>query len=324
MVLLIEGAAQLWPFKRMAKDYAKDSRGESDEEMGSCTTHEDGQASSCSQYSEKPYSECAGDLERAFEIADCMECGSAREDVTEFMHPLRRSSRLFRFYIERSQDCSEYRLYTDGGEFLMFARASLEARIVHFFTYDPNEKSLLYDPAKPAFTMSFNEAKTEWRLMQERCEHCHLRPEHLTCQCQGKQQVAFIRHTRKQIGDGIFNCMEAQIPGFHPDGRRKIFCPMLARKDLAAAALDEYNPDVQTIETMEPVWNEDIRSLVLDFKGREIVSSAKNFQVACRHKPDRLICQYAKIAPMTFGLDFRYPLSVAQAFGIAMTTICWQ
>uniref|UniRef100_A0A7S2NPK2 Tubby C-terminal domain-containing protein n=1 Tax=Zooxanthella nutricula TaxID=1333877 RepID=A0A7S2NPK2_9DINO len=260
--------------------------------------------------------------ERAFDIADSVEKGLAREIVTEFMHPLRRSSKLWRFHVVRSEDKLQYRLFSDDGDFLMYARANLDARKVEFFLYNPTDKEeRLYDPSRPAFTMTFSKDRSEWRIVQERCEHCQFAPKHLSCSCHGRQQVAFIRHTREPIGDGIFNCMEVHIPGLYSDGSRVIWCPLLGRGDLGGPFDDNY--EAQTLVTRKPVWNDEVESLVLDFKGRHILSSAKNFQLALSQKPEHVICQYGKIGPMTFSLDFRYPLSVIQAFGISLTTLFW-
>jgi hypothetical protein len=262
------------------------------------------------------------DRERGFDIADSVEKGFAREIVAEFMHPLRRSSKLWRFHVVRSEDKLQYRLFSDDGEFLMYAKASLEAQKIEFFLYNPSDRGQrLYDPTRPAFTMTFNKEKTEWRIVQERCEYCQFSPKHLTCACHGKQQVAFIRHTRKPIGEGIFNCMEVYVPGLYSDGSRVVWCPLLGRGDLAGG--DDGGHEVQELITKQPSWNEEVESLVLDFKGRHILSSAKNFQLALSQKPGHVLCQYGKIGAQTFSLDFKYPLSVIQAFGTSLTTLFW-
>eukprot|EP00440_Ansanella_granifera_P071407 gb/GFBE01077494.1/.p1 GENE.gb/GFBE01077494.1/~~gb/GFBE01077494.1/.p1 ORF type:complete len:311 (+),score=69.22 gb/GFBE01077494.1/:1-933(+) len=260
--------------------------------------------------------------ERAFDIADSLETGSAREIVTEFMHPLRRASKLWKFHVVRSEDKLQYRLFSDDGDFLMYAKANLEAREVSFFLYNPSEKNdQLFNSEKPAFSMSWNKDKTEWRIVQERCENCQFSPKHLTCTCHGKQQVAWIRHHRKPVGDGIFNCMEVQVPGLYADGSRVVWCPLLGRGDLSAPIDDSY--EAQRLITKQPSWNDEVESLVLDFKGRHILSSAKNFQLALSQKPEHVLCQYGKIGPQTFSLDFKYPLSVIQAFGVSLTTLFW-
>jgi hypothetical protein len=260
--------------------------------------------------------------ERAFEIADSLENGIAREIVTEFMHPLRRANKLWKFHVVRSEDKLQYRLFSDDGDFLMYAKANVEARTTSFFLYNPSDKDdKLFDVERPAFSMTWNKERTDWMIVQERCENCQFSPKHLSCSCHGKQQVAWIRHHRKPVGDGIFNCMEVQIPGLYSDGSRVVWCPLLGRGDLAAP-LDDSN-EAQRLVTKQPTWNDEVESLVLDFKGRHIISSAKNFQLALSHRPEHVVCQYGKIGPATFSLDFKYPLSVIQAFGISMTTLFW-
>jgi len=200
----------------------------------------------------------------------------------------------------------------------MYARAFPEARSVAFFLHDPREnEQLLYDPHRPAFTMSWSSDKTEWRLVQEKCENCQFAPKHLSCSCADKQQVAFVRHHRCHVGDGIFNGMEVHLPGICSDGRPLVWCSKLGRGDLADAeqALD--------LTAKMPAWSDEVESLVLDFKGRRIQSSAKNFQLVPQCGKDQPLCQYGKVGPNTFSLDFKFPLSVIQAFGISMTTLFW-
>jgi hypothetical protein len=261
--------------------------------------------------------------ERAFEIADSVEQGIARETVTEFVRPLRRSSALWRFHVIRSEDKLEYRLFADDGDFLMYAKASLEAQRIDMYLYNPTQRGKrLFDASRPAFTLSHNKDKTEWRLVQERCELCQFAPKHLSCSCVGKQQVACISHTRKPIGDGIFNCMDIKVPGLHADSTPLAWCPLAGHGDLAASS-PETGPETQSLTTTQPTWNDEIESLVLNFKGRSILSSAKNFQLTLRQKPDHVVCQYGKIGPNTFSLDFKYPLSVVQAFGTSLSTLFW-
>jgi len=264
----------------------------------------------------------------AYDLADCMEKGIAREFAVDFVCPLKRSSRLWQFHVVRSENLLEYRLFAANGDFLMFARASLEAREVQLFLYNPNANGgnacPLYDPKRPAFTMAFNENKTEWRLVQTKCEVCHLSPPHRCCDLLGKQQVACIHHTQDAIGNGVCNRINMKIPGLYSSGAAVVWCPCLGRGDLATPEVNGGSPlEVQQLITRSPFWNEGVGSLVLDFKRRCVKSSPKNFQLALRQKPDHIICQYCKIGPSTFGLDFKYPLSVVQAFSASLTTLFW-
>jgi len=266
------------------------------------------------------------DHERAFDIADTLENGFACEIVTDFMHPLRRASKLWRFQV-KSDDSLRYRLFTDDGDFLMYAQAVPEARKVQFFLYQPNDK--VFDPNRPAFTMSWNEKQTEWRVVQDKCENCQFSPKACAvspkaCACRGKQQVAFIKHSRMNIGDGDPNRMEVRIPGFYSDKSRVIWCPKLGRSDLGSEPFDASSQESQQLVTKAPVWNNEVGGLVLDFQGRSVLSSAKNFQLSLGQRPEHVICQYGKIDKQTFSLDFRYPLSSVQAFAISLTTMFWE
>lgn len=257
--------------------------------------------------------------ERGFEIADFMESGHAREMCVDFMRPLKRSSRLWRFRVVRSEDQLQHQLISEGGEFLMHATTSLEARRVCFFTY--SGKSRLFDRSRPAFVMDFDETGREWRLVRERCESCEFASPYLSCRAHGSQQVAFIRHSRRAVGDGVSNNMEIRIPGIYSDGSCVVWCPKRAGNDLARVADDSY--ETQNLVSRLPAWNDTVQCLVLDFKGRHVLPSSRNFQVALRQKREHVICQYGKLGKTNFSLDVRFPMSVIQAFAASLTTIFW-
>lgn len=264
------------------------------------------------------------DQGRAFDIADCVEKGVARETTTDFMGPLRRSRRLSRFRVVRSEDRLEHRLFTDNGDFLMFARLCIESQSIGFFMYDPAVTSdrALFDPAKPAFALTFNRAKSDWLLVQDRCESCHFVLPHLSCSALGgRQQVASIQHSRRAVGDGVSNEMGVRVPGLYSDNSRVVWCPARCRVGLAHVA--DGDTMTQVLVTKRPAWNKQAGCLVLDFAGRDILSSAKNFQLALRQKPDHVICQHGKLSSSVFALDARFPLSIIQAFAIAMSTVFW-
>lgn len=262
------------------------------------------------------------DRERAFEIADDLEGGNARETSTDFTTPLRRCGKLWRFRVVRSECRLKYRMLTEQGAFLMFAEICLKSRLVSFFLYDPGEEEdkALYDTALPTFSMTFNENQSEWKLVQERCSHCRMAPSHLSCSKRGKQQLAVIRHSRCEVGDGTCHCLDVCMPGVGLDGAPLVWCHMLGKSDLGGHDMDD---EKQFLITRLPEWSDKVESLVLDFKGRQILSSAKNLQLAMEEKPNSTVCQYGKIGNQDFALDFKYPLSAIQAFGIAMTTFFW-
>eukprot|EP00930_Biecheleria_cincta_P086393 TRINITY_DN75699_c0_g1_i1.p1 TRINITY_DN75699_c0_g1~~TRINITY_DN75699_c0_g1_i1.p1 ORF type:complete len:403 (+),score=59.90 TRINITY_DN75699_c0_g1_i1:52-1260(+) len=255
-------------------------------------------------------------------LTECMEQGFSRETTTDFTTPLRRVSRLWRFRLLRSQDNTCASLVTEEGDFLLHARLIPEFRKVEFHLYPPGflrkRDELL---SAPAFIMCYSKCTTKWRLVQERCRHCQLAPVHLSCAEYGKQQLAFIQHLKRPTADGLANVMKLRIPGIYKDGSCVTWCPMLGKLDLAD--LQDDDPDSQQLVSRSPDWNDKDKSLVLQFKGRNVVSSAKNFQFALPQKPQSVICQFGKLELNTFSLDVRYPLSIVQAFALAMSTSFW-
>ena len=77
------------------------------------------------------------------DLLESMEEGHAHEITTDFVVPLRRSSKLWRFRVHRSEDNLSFRLLTEAGDFLIFASIRLEVQRVDFHMYDPIQKEFL-------------------------------------------------------------------------------------------------------------------------------------------------------------------------------------
>lgn len=200
--------------------------------------------------------------------------------------------------MERSPDRKEYRLFCSQGEFLMLAKVSKDNRHINFFLYDSQQRDAgLHDPQAPAFTMACDSSRTRWRLVQERCD-CRCPPSRSGCRCQERREIMDAAHSRRGVGSGVSHCLDVCLYHGHTDEETRL---------------------VSTL----PVWNEEVQSMVLDFFGRQVVASAKNFQLAEEGNLEHVVCQYAKTGPNHFGLDFKCPLTVIEAFGVALTTICW-
>lgn len=253
---------------------------------------------------------CKGALDkeeaRSLDVLDSMERGLARELVADFMEPLPDASSLWKFTIERSENRRQYRLFCGDGEFLLFAMASQDLRKVEIFQYDPREKGkALFELYRPAFTLTCNAGKTDWSLHQEQCDTCRNAPKEVVCSCGGRREILRSQHASALVGDGVNHCMEVTVPA-----------------EAGGSGLGFV--EERRFVTRLPTWNDKLECLVLDFKGRRVQASAKNFQLVLEGgDAKRVVCQYGKMSPTTFGLDFRYPLTVAQAFGAALTTFCW-
>lgn len=260
-----------------------------------------------------------GEPRDALSLADSMEKGMVHEFAEDFLRPVpvTADGRLRRFCVERSADKLKYRLVREGGEFQMYAELRNAKREVHFFLYDPSDKeNTLYDPDRPAFVMTFNSSKSEWLLSTAARGTWYSARDELKATSAGDQrEVALVRHSRNEVGSGVNHCMDASIvvpngTADHTDG---------STRRPGAEGFDA----IRRLVTRQAIWNEEMQTLVLDFKGREVVPSAKNFQLCLEDRPGRVVCQHGKIAKNAFSLDFRAPLSVSQAFAIAVTTLFW-
>ncbi|KAL3883564.1 hypothetical protein ACJMK2_029816, partial [Sinanodonta woodiana] len=67
-----------------------------------------------------------------------------------------------------------------------------------------------------------------------------------------------------------------------------------------------------------PLWNENSQVYQLDFGGRVTQESAKNFQIEFRGKQ---VMQFGRIDGNAYTLDFQYPFTAIQAFGVALANV---
>jgi len=74
------------------------------------------------------------------------------------------------------------------------------------------------------------------------------------------------------------------------------------------------------LHSKDAAWDRKLNSYVLNYKGRANQASVKNFQLCHSHNPDLVIMQLGKVEQDVFIMDFRYPLSALQAFGIALSS----
>ncbi|XP_058105200.1 tubby-like F-box protein 8 [Magnolia sinica] len=91
------------------------------------------------------------------------------------------------------------------------------------------------------------------------------------------------------------------------------------------------------LKNKPPRWHEQLQCWCLNFRGRVTVASVKNFQLiassgesadsaragtsqAGSSEHDKIILQFGKIGKDLFTMDYRYPLSAFQAFGICLSS----
>jgi hypothetical protein len=264
---------------------------------------------------------------RGFILAEQLEAGRAREAPFGLLAPLKRNIRLRRFYIMRSENRFEFSLYReDTNSFVMHARWIPDEGRADMLLHHPKDKR--YDPTRPCFSLYHSSDNKNWVAYAEQCQSCHYKPGRDSCRAEGGQEILRVAHDQVPIGEGLFNTMSIAIPGLDEDGRPTVWCPRVGcpppGDDMDSLAKSN-EVDVLLLASKRPEWHKKMRSLVLDFKDRSVVPSAKNFQIVMAgKKANHVLCQYGKVGMDKFILDLRGPLSLVQAFALTLTTMFWK
>ncbi|KAG8480946.1 hypothetical protein CXB51_025625 [Gossypium anomalum] len=76
-----------------------------------------------------------------------------------------------------------------------------------------------------------------------------------------------------------------------------------------------------------PRWHEQLQCWCLNFHGRVTIASVKNFQLVASPENgpvgpehEKIILQFGKVGKDLFTMDYRYPISVFQAFAICLSS----
>jgi len=111
--------------------------------------------------------------------------------------------------------------------------------------------------------------------------------------------------------------MKVLIPRPSVDRSTPVFC---TGKSLIEKYKQRDTADLILLTSKDAEWDKELKSYVLNYHGRASQASVKNFQICHSSKPDFIIMQLGKIDQDVFNMDFRYPLSALQAFGIALSS----
>jgi len=241
----------------------------------------------------------------AMDAIDAMERGFVRALARDEVKPEEAEAPTRKMIVERSQDRLRHVLYNEDMERVLEARVT--AKGIEVFA---SAADLKVPSDVPAFTITPDNLKKNWKVASSHCSHCSYRNPYNSCKNHGGQTLALVSHAKEEIGEGVAMCMDVDIPEIGVDGQSSIWCPLCKGSDDARTELS----------SLRPKWSEKLQALTMDFKGRVEAASAKNFQLCLG---DKTVLVYGKKANGTFCLEFEHPLSPAQAFTIAMTTMYW-
>eukprot|EP00455_Lapot_gusevi_P057334 TRINITY_DN973_c0_g1_i1.p1 TRINITY_DN973_c0_g1~~TRINITY_DN973_c0_g1_i1.p1 ORF type:complete len:503 (-),score=90.46 TRINITY_DN973_c0_g1_i1:141-1649(-) len=87
---------------------------------------------------------------------------------------------------------------------------------------------------------------------------------------------------------------------------------------------DYYQNDLSRLMVLKnkpPVWNQEIEAYTLDFMSYVKLPSKKNFQLVTEDNLDKLYLMFGKIERDVFHIDFINPITILQAFAIALSSL---
>jgi hypothetical protein len=265
---------------------------------------------------------------KSFDLADVMEAGLATEVTTSFTTAPPLGWGASRLVVERSIDRMQHLLKGEDGEPLLLAVCDEQDNSrISFYVPTGGDPPLALGPA---FTLAAEDDDcSSWTLTTDRCECCEFLPAPRGC-CSGagrracRRELARIYHTREDFGQCSMISMEVELPELRPDNSPSLWC--------SSSSGAEGKPRLR-LESRRPSWNDRLKSLTLDFRGRCSKASIQNVQLDLvtgeefdddppkKGEPEFL---FGKTGLSTFVLDYRHPLGTAQAFAIALTTNQWR
>jgi len=259
---------------------------------------------------------------RAFDVADQLEGGFARESASEVLapSPKRAGSSLTRAYVRMTNDEDYYMYLEQSDAFLLYARLSEDGTSISIHTYQPSDP--LFSASQPAMTMQYQH--DTWMVGLQQCENCVSSSPARACRGMDghSQQLAYCTHAMQPLGNAKVHTLSINLPGLNPDGSRVIWCRRMGLPSLARPGASD---PVLKVQTKLPEWNEERKTLCLEFKGRMVKSCSRNFQLCTETDDAAVVCQFGLTShgDAEFILDYQFPMSHLQAFAAALSTVYW-
>ncbi|KAJ3134687.1 hypothetical protein HK100_003408 [Physocladia obscura] len=114
--------------------------------------------------------------------------------------------------------------------------------------------------------------------------------------------------------------MTVILPAMASRGKRRQLVPENEKDTLLLRSRRGNDKDIHVMYNKTPQWNPETESFVLNFNTRVTMASVKNFQIVHDHDLDYIMMQFGRIGADRFTMDYKYPMTAVQAFGIALTS----
>lgn len=115
--------------------------------------------------------------------------------------------------------------------------------------------------------------------------------------------------------------MKVLLPMVNRDGAELVWYDHEDAKTKIQGKFDDnQTEDIMFFFNKPPKWNEQVQAFVLNFNGRVDKASVKNFQLIDEYDDNKIYMQFGRIGKDDFNMDCAFPMSIFQAYGIALSS----
>lgn len=115
--------------------------------------------------------------------------------------------------------------------------------------------------------------------------------------------------------------MKVLLPMVNRDGAELVWYDQEDVKTKIQGKFDDnQTEDIMFFFNKPPKWNEQVQAFVLNFNGRVDKASVKNFQLIDEYDDNKIYMQFGRIGKDDFNMDCAFPMSIFQAYGIALSS----
>ena len=133
-------------------------------------------------------------------------------------------------------------------------------------------------------------------------------------------EVAVIKYEKNYFGWKGPRKMEIYVPSIESETKVFAIKPKNKKDNIKERHKAGVRDQVTKLINKPPKWSEEYQAFVLNFYGRVRLASVKNFQLIDEENEDYIYQQFGKVSEHVFTMDFQWPMSVAQAFMICLSS----
>ena len=263
------------------------------------------------------------------------ESGECRESISDQLQSPTSRAGMKSLYFLLTDVPEEFVLAREpsGADFLMSAKLSAQKRVFSIYLHKPSERA--YSESSPEFRLSWSPDTQIWSASVEaetvRCDTClynrrnpslvEVKPRFLEIKQDVEDGGSNSRWYHMEVsglstefGDRVLECARCKClkaenvsPSNQSGAKRRIFPEF---------HLHSVTPSVSSVGEL---------SIKFEAEDRKILASARNVQLMTQSigKCAQVVFQFMRVDGMRFKLDYRSPVSVAQAFCMALSTHFW-